>query len=109
MHAAGWILIVLGCLGAGGLALDLVRQGMEEDRVGGLVMGLLVACSLLAIAVIGYGCGLGGDRRAPLTVPLAILIATALWITIDLDHPRAGLMQLSDAPLEALEFETPGE
>ena len=49
MHAAGWILIVLGCLGAGGLALDLVRQGMEEDRVGGLVMGLLVAAAGIAI------------------------------------------------------------
>ena len=43
MQAAGWILIVLGCLGAGGLAVDLARSGVEEDRVGGLVMGLLVA------------------------------------------------------------------
>ena len=49
MHAAGWILIVLGCLGAGGLALDLVRKGAEEDRVGGLVMGLLVAAAGIAI------------------------------------------------------------
>ena len=70
-----------------------------------LVMGLLVASSLLAIGVIGYGCGLGGRRRAPLTVPLAILIGTAMWVTIDLDHPRAGFMQLSDAPLEALRFD----
>lgn len=42
MHAAGWILIVLGCLGAGGLVLDLVREGVEEDRLGGVAMGLLV-------------------------------------------------------------------
>jgi hypothetical protein len=42
MHAAGWILIALGCLGTGGLLVDLVRKGVEEDRVGGIGMGLLV-------------------------------------------------------------------
>jgi hypothetical protein len=72
-----------------------------------LVLSLLIACSALAIAVIGYGCGMGGQRRAPLTVSLAAVIATALWVTIDLDHPRAGLMQLSDAPLQALRFDVP--
>ena len=49
MHAAGWILIVLGCLGAGGLTLDLARDGFQEDRVGGLVMGLLVVAAGTAI------------------------------------------------------------
>jgi hypothetical protein len=44
-----------------------------------------------------------------LTVSLAILIGSALWVTIDLDHPRAGLMQLSDAPLKALKFDQPAE
>jgi hypothetical protein len=33
---------------------------------------------------------------------LAVLVAAALWTTIDLDNPRAGLIQLSDAPLEHL-------
>jgi hypothetical protein len=69
------------------------------------VMGLLIVCSMLATGVIGYGCGLGGRRRAPLTVSLAILIGMALWITVDLDHPRAGLLRLSDAPLEALKLD----
>jgi hypothetical protein len=32
------------------------------------------------------------------------VIAVALWITIDLDRPRAGLIQLNDAPLESLKF-----
>ena len=68
---------------------------------------LLVTCSMLAIGVIGYGNGLGGERVAPLTVPLAFLIGSALWITIDLDHPRAGLIRLSDAPLADLRLEPP--
>lgn len=69
-----------------------------------LVLGLLIASSAIAIATIGYGCGLSGSRRAPLTISLALLIGTSLWITIDLDHPRSGLMRLSDAPLVGLKL-----
>jgi hypothetical protein len=57
---------------------------------------------MLAVWVIGYGAGLAGPRHVPLTFALTTLIAMALWITIDLDRPRAGLIRLSDAPLEAL-------
>ncbi len=71
------------------------------------VVGLLIACSVLAIGVIGFGVGLGGSRRLPLTAPLAIVVAVALWVTIDLDHPRAGLLRLSDSPLEAIDFGPP--
>lgn len=81
------------------------RLAASRKHLPPLDMGLLIACSLLAVAVIGYGCGLAGRRNAPMTVSLVLLIGTALWITIDLDHPRAGFMQLSDAPLESLKFE----
>jgi len=87
--------------------LHSTRMAAGRKHLPMLVIGLLIACSLLAIGIIGYGCGLSGRRRAPLTVSLSILIGTALWTTIDLDHPRAGLMQLSDAPLGALRFEAP--
>ena len=42
------------------------------------------------------------DRRALMTVSLAVVVGTALWITIDLDQPRAGVIQLDDSPLKAL-------
>ena len=71
------------------------------------VLALLIASSLLSLGVIGYGCGVGGRRSAAMTVPLALVIGTALWVTIDLDYPRQGLLQLSDAPLEALRFDAP--
>lgn len=69
-----------------------------------LVLGLLVACSVLGVAVIGYGCGLGRRRSLPLTASLTLLIGAALWTTIDLDHPRRGLIKLSDAPLRELDL-----
>jgi hypothetical protein len=89
--------------------LHSVRIAAGRKHLPFLVLGLLIACSAIAIAVIGYGCGTGGRRRTPLTAALVVLIGTGLWITIDLDHPRAGLLKLSDAPLEALRFEAPAE
>jgi hypothetical protein len=82
-----------------GLRVNATLKGLPP-----LVLGLLFSCSLLAVVVIGYGCGMDGQRRWLLTLSLAALIACTLWATFDLDHPRRGLMQLSDAPLEALEL-----
>jgi hypothetical protein len=87
--------------------LHSLRMAAGRKHIPVLVMGLLVACSVLSVAVIGYGNGIAGKRHAPLALSLAFLIAAALWITIDLDHPRAGLMRLSDAPLEELKLEAP--
>jgi hypothetical protein len=66
------------------------------------VLALLIVCSALSTGVIGYGCGMVNRRSLMMTVPLAVLIAAALWVTLDLDYPRAGLIRLSDAPLEEL-------
>jgi hypothetical protein len=100
---------MLGVLPPVNEVIDLhsIRVAAGRKHLPSIVLGLLIACSALAMAVMGYGCGMGGSRRAPLTVSLAVLIGTALWITVDLDHPRAGLMQLSDAPLKALVFDEP--
>jgi hypothetical protein len=66
------------------------------------VMSLLIGCSALSIGVIGFGCGLSGQRSRMMTGALVLLITATLWITVDLDHPRAGLLQLNDAPLAEL-------
>jgi hypothetical protein len=89
--------------------LHSTRVAAGRKHIPGLVLGLLIACSTLAVGVIGYGCGLAHERSAPLTVALVVLIGAALWITVDLDHPRAGLIRLSDEPLKALRFEPPPE
>jgi len=81
-----------------------LRLAAMRKHLPGLVLGLLISASSLAIGAIGYGCGLGGRRRAPFTITLALLIGSSLWITIDLDHSREGLLRLNDAPLKALNF-----
>jgi hypothetical protein len=72
-----------------------------------LVLGLLIACAAVSVGVMSYGTGLGGHRRPVLTFSLAAIIGASLWITVDLDRPRAGLMQLSDEPLRAISIEGP--
>lgn len=81
------------------------RVAAGRRHLPAVIMALLVACSMLSLGVIGYGGGLANSRRLALTASLAAVIATALWITIDLDYPRMGMLQLSDAPLRALRLE----
>lgn len=85
--------------------LHATRLAAGRRHLPALVIGLLIGCSGLAIGIIGYGCGIGGRRHEPLTMSLAILIGAALWVTLDLDQPRGGLIRLSDAPLKELKFD----
>jgi hypothetical protein len=76
-----------------------VRNAATERHLPYLVLGLLVSCSAISIALIGYGCGRDGKRQFVGAGSLAFLIAAALWITIDLDNPRLGIIRVSDGPL----------
>jgi hypothetical protein len=50
--------------------LHTTRVSASLKRIPWLLMLLLVTCSLLAMADIGYGCGVDGRRRLPLTLPV---------------------------------------
>lgn len=89
------------------MGIQSIRAHAVLKHLPFLVLMLLIACSGLALGVIGYSSGVGGNRHPLMTVSLAFVIGVALWITIDLDYPRRGVMQLSDAPLEALHFDAP--
>ena len=85
--------------------LHTTRLAIGSRRLPPVVLAVLLVASFLALMVMGYGCGVSGERRTSLTTSLALLIAAVLWITIDLDQPRAGLLQTSNAPMEALDFD----
>jgi hypothetical protein len=59
-----------------------------------VVLGLSAFTTLF---VVGFGAVLGKDRFPIFSVSLALLIAMALWATIDLDYPRRGLIRLLSA------------
>jgi len=85
-----------------------LRIAAGRKRLPPVIICLLVACSVLAVGNIGYGCGMSARRRLPLTLSLAAVICVALWITIDLDRPRSGILRLNDAPLKEIRFDPPG-
>lgn len=85
--------------------LHSTRLAAGRKKLPALVLGLLILSSALSVGVIGYGGGMAGRRRMMLSAPLIFVIGTALWITIDLDRPRAGLLRLSDEPLKSIRFD----
>lgn len=80
-----------------------MRVAAAHKHLPGLVVALLVCCSALTLGVIGYACALAKRRNTLLTSVIAVLIAAALWTTIDLDRSRIGLIQVSDAALVDLQ------
>ncbi|MCA9309772.1 MAG: hypothetical protein KDA21_01100 [Phycisphaerales bacterium] len=79
------------------------RIAAARKHLPGLVVGLLLVCSVLTLGVIGYASGLAHRRNTLMTSVIALLIAAALWTTIDLDRARIGLIQLSDQALHDLQ------
>lgn len=83
--------------------LHTTRAAEGRRHLPSPVMALLIVCSVLTLGVIGYACALARRRNTLMTSVIAVLIAAALWITIDLDYPRIGLIQISDRPIIELQ------
>ena len=68
-------------------------------RVPETVIILLLLCSTLTLAMVGYNAGLT-LRRSPLTaVVLVIVLGAVITLVIDLDRPREGFLKVSQQPL----------
>lgn len=83
-------------------AFDYLTERNSADRrhLPVVVMGLLWLCAVVAMIVVGYGQGLKGQRERSTILALATLVAISLWVTVDLDHPRAGLIQIQSQVLD---------
>lgn len=64
-----------------------------------LVLCVLIACAMLALISLGYGCGLRNRRNFILTSGLGLLLAMVFWLVIDLDYPRAGILRINQSPM----------
>ena len=74
------------------------RDNLSERHIPPIVLLLLCGCAGLAISTIGYGCGLQRRRGLGTVGTFTLLISVALWITIDFDYPRRGLIKVSSKP-----------
>lgn len=76
-----------------------VRNAATHRHLPLPVTALLVACAGISMGVLGLGFGMANNRQVVTSTGLGVLVAAALWLTIDLDYPRRGLVLMSDAPL----------
>ena len=75
------------------------RVAASQKHLPIMLLLLLLASSAVSVAVVGYGCGVAGERNVFLTTALSFLIAGVLWAIIDMDHPRKGLIQAGQQPM----------
>ena len=63
------------------------------------VLVLLALCMVMSSGVAGYSSGQAGRRHIGLWIALNILVLLVLFVVLDFDRPRRGLVQVSHAPL----------
>jgi hypothetical protein len=69
------------------------------SRVPPTILLLLVAGVILSLGLVGYNAGLSEKRSPIIAIVLVIALGATLWLVIDLDRPREGLIQTSQQPL----------
>lgn len=71
------------------------RNALLQMHVPEVVLLLLFAVFITSGAILGYASGLGGRRPLVATVLMSLLIVLIVFIIIDLDRPKRGLIQVS--------------
>jgi hypothetical protein len=79
------------------------RLAALENQVPASVFVLLYVAAIAAMALTGYGLGVGGQRNPLCTVTATILIASVVFLIADLDRPRRGLIRVSQQSMVRLQ------
>jgi hypothetical protein len=79
------------------------RLAAMENHVPESVVWLLFIVALVAVLGIGYECGLGGHRHLLTTTMMATLIVLVIWVIIDMDRPRRGVIRINQNPMIRLQ------
>lgn len=75
------------------------RNAALDRHVPEIVLFLLFGTFILTACLVGYSSGVSGQRAAFPTYVLTLLIAALVFIIIDLDRPRRGLIEVSQQSL----------
>lgn len=78
------------------------RQAQLDKHVPEVVLFLLFVIFMVAGGILGAAAGLAGGRPTLATVSMATLIVLVIFIVIDLDRPRRGLIQVDQSSMVAL-------
>lgn len=75
------------------------RNAALDRHVPEIVLFLLFSTFLLTACLVGYSSGVSRNRASFPTYVLVLLITTLVFIIIDLDRPRRGVIEVSQQPL----------
>lgn len=81
------------------------RQAALEKHVPEFVLFLLFAIFIISGCISGYAAGLAGRRPWLATVSMAGLIMLVIFIVVDLDRPRRGLIQVNQSSMAELKLQ----
>lgn len=88
--------------------LHAKRITAMQNHVPESIILLLCFVAILSLGLTGYGCGLAGQRHFFVTTAMAIMIVAVIFLIIDLDRPRRGLIKVSQKSMhDVREFITP--
>jgi hypothetical protein len=62
-------------------------------------MAVLLGATAIGIGLMGFGNGRVGRRFSLLDSVYGVVLAIALWMTIDLDYPGIGIIRVSNRPV----------
>ena len=85
------------------------RQAALDKHVPEVVLFLLFVIFIVSGSILGYASGLGGRRPWLATVSMAGLIALIIFVVIDLDRPRRGLIEIDQSSMTGLKQQIDNE
>src|SRR5262249_55070651 len=63
------------------------------------IMAVLLAAAAVGVGLMGFGNGRVGRRVSPSVSAFRVVLAVALWMTIDLDYPGLGIIGVGNRPV----------
>ena len=63
------------------------------------IMTVLFGAAAVGVGIIGFGNGRVGRRFSVLDAVYGVVLAAALWMTVDLDYPGIGVIRSSNLPV----------
>jgi len=79
--------------------MHTVHLAMARRHLPIPIMAMLLGTAALGIGLMGFGNGRMGRRFSALDSVYGVVLAIALWMTIDLDYPAVGLIRVSNVPV----------
>jgi hypothetical protein len=83
--------------------LHMKRDIARQNHVPEAVLFLLFLVAILAMGIVGFGCGIGDWRNPSVTVTMSLIITLVILVIMDLDRPRSGFIRVSQRSMTDLQ------